>query len=135
MSDLLSSFFSGEITETYVNKIYKLMSIVVVFAVIWGAVELLDWYKFMDNAPAISKYPHAFYRYKIAPIIAIAGLAANLIWLFLIYQAWGHLKSYFETSDNALLHKGLKTLYTSTVLLLGWLIVFIINAGYRTFVL
>ena len=135
MSDLLSFFVNGEMAETYVKKIYKLMSIVIIFTLIWAAIDLLEWYKFIENSPVVSRLSHPFYRYKMWPIIWIMELAMDITVNVLFYQAWGNLKSFIETSDDNLMHKGLQTFYNATILTIIWFIISIINTFYRTFIL
>jgi hypothetical protein len=53
----------------------------------------------------------------------------------LFYQAWGNLKSFIETSDDNLIHKGLKTFYNAAILTIIWFIISIVNTFYRTFFL
>jgi len=135
MTDFLSSFLAREWAETWVNKIYKLMNIIVVFTWVWIAISLLSLYKYIDNAPVVSRLKHAFYEYKIIPVIAVANLAMNAAWIVLLQKAFGNWKKYIETSDEHLLHKGLKDFYSATVLLAIWFIISIADAFYRTFLL
>ena len=135
MTDFLSSFLAAEWAETWVNKIYKLMSIIAVFTFVWIAISLLGLYKYIENAPAVSRLSHAFYHYKIVPAVGVADLAMNAAWIVLLQKAFGNWKKYIETSEDNLLHKGLKDFYSATVLLAVWFIVSIADAFYRTFLM
>lgn len=135
MTDLLSSLFSGEIAETYIRKIYKLMNVIIIFALIWTVINLLELYKYIDDSPSVSRLPHSSYQYTLLPVITIAQLAMNVIWILLLHKAWGNWKTYIETSDDNLLHKGLKNFYSATVLLVIWFTVSVANALYSTFII
>ena len=133
MTDFLSSFLAGEWAEAWVNKICKLMNIIAVFTWVWIAISLLSLYKYIDNAPVVSKLKHAFYEYKILPVMAVANLAMNAAWIVLLQKAFGNWKKHIETSDEHMLHKALKDFYSATVLLAIWFIISIADALYRTF--
>jgi hypothetical protein len=135
MSDLLSGFINGQMAGAYVKKIYKLMSTVLVFTLIWTAIELLEWYKYIENSPIVSRLPHPFYRYKIWPALGIVELALNVLVNVLAYQAWGDVKSYIHSSDENLLHKGLKNFYIAALVTTVWFSISILNIFYRTFFL
>jgi len=135
MNDILSLFENKEIAEAYVKKIYQVIAVVLICTIIFALIDLLDWYKFIENAPAVSKLPHPFYRYKLWPIIGITELLLNITVNAGFYHAWSNLKAYFETSDDILLQKGFKYFYTSAVALLIWLVISILNISYRTFFL
>ncbi len=135
MDDFLSSFLAGEWAETGVNKIYKLMNIIAVFTFVWIAISLLNLYKFIENAPVVSRLPHAFYEYKILPAVAVVSLAMNAAWIVLQQKAFANWKKCIQTSDDNLLQKGLKDFYSATILLAVWFIVSIANDFYRTFLM
>ena len=135
MTDLLSSLLAAEWAETWINKIYKLMDVILAFALAWVVICLLDLYKYIQNTPSKSKFAHMFYYYKVVPVIGIAELAMNITWIVLLRQAWGNWKKYIETSDDHLMQKGLKEFYSATLLVAVWFIFSIANTAYRTFFL
>ncbi|HVZ98345.1 MAG TPA: hypothetical protein VG847_15785 [Chitinophagaceae bacterium] len=135
MDDLLSTYLSGPGAESYVKKIYKLMGLIGFFTVIWTLLNLFEVYKYIDDIPNVSKLPHAFYRYTLTPVIELTELAMNITWIILLYKAWSNLKTYIDTSDDNLLHKGLKDFYSATILLAVWFVISIANAVYTMAVL
>jgi hypothetical protein len=135
MNDLLSTFLSGEVAETYVRKIYKLMGVIGIFTVLWTLINLLELYKFFYDRPDMSKVSHPFYRYTLLPAVTIAQIALNITWIVLLYRGWGNLKSYIETSDDNLLHNGLKNFFMATALLAVWFVIAIVTSFYGMFTL
>ncbi|HEY5405627.1 MAG TPA: hypothetical protein VIJ92_01005 [Ginsengibacter sp.] len=135
MTDVLSFFVSGQITQAYIKKIYELMRIVVICYFIYSVIDLAEWYILLKDVPMHSRLSHPFYRYTLRPIISIIEISMDLIVNVLAYQAWGNLQTSIETSDDVLLNKAFKTFYNMVIIALTLIIISILNSLYRNFFL
>jgi|ERR1700722_4505068 len=119
--DLISGFSVSDVNKSLLKKNSRLALILLTFSGLYFLFESKYWYDVLvTSGSKVINAQHAFYLYKIAPVISFIEMVIGILIAFIYFNAWKNQSAALEAEDVLLFNKSIKLFNAGLVLNLAY---------------